>query len=583
MANSGRTPVSGDGESFAYLTNLGLRTLPRRDFLRLTMGASAALLAASCSFGSQPKTSGELRVAVPSLGNETWVQRNTNTDQRMVWAQLGDVLYGVNRQDGISFDPREGLLDEYTVNAQGTKVTLTLKIKKGIHFHFNEGILTANDVKFTYLEFLRAGSVHPDAATFKKMINGDPTNLVVVDDQTLQFNMDVSWVPPGMQHLFTNAISGNWDAIEPMAYMQRVGEAAFEKKPISTGPWQWGSWISGQSVTLHAVHNHWRQSPAFDTLTITKVPDPATRLSMLLAGEVDITDLSPLQVAQAQQSSRVRVWHYNAGADVRLALGGIVLKGATTKHANIYNPKIPWVGEDPLDPGPLAVRTAMDLAIDRTAIVNALLKGLGSPAALPFGWDTPGAPWYDTAWKPRPYQPDQARQLMQQAGFAKGFTMDAWVFALSNGPQNGDIMTAVAGYWQKELNIQVNLHQAEYNPTVRQHFFDRSFGEYAFTYTGTGISLPYSNIPNVMSSTSALAYFEVAEFEQIAAQLTGQLDQAKIDAITKQAGDFVYQNHVMSTIAYVHTVWGINKQKIKDWNRTASQTWVGGLEYVTKA
>ena len=138
-----------------------LYTFNRREFL--VMGASTAFfVAAACtglggsSSSSSGKPSGQLNVATGSFGSEGWMPRFGNTIDRNIWTAFGDQIYGLNRNDGLTFDPKEGIIDSSTISVSGTKVTWTIKIKKGIPFHENHGTLKASDVKFTYLEIGRA-------------------------------------------------------------------------------------------------------------------------------------------------------------------------------------------------------------------------------------------------------------------------------------------------------------------------------------------------------------------------------------------------------------------------------------------
>lgn len=511
------------------------------------------------------------------MASEDFNLRFTNADSAMVTGQIGEPIFGVSRKDGLTFDPKEGLMDSWDITTAGDKVVMTIVIKPNIPFHYDEGVVTAEDVKYSWLQIIKDGSTNAGSATKKKIIGNDPNAIQVVDARTLKFNIDRANAQPEMQTELSN-YGGGFYGVVPKAYMERVGEEGFRKRPISTGPFRFVDHIQDQRVTLEAVPNHWRKTAAYQRINILKVPDPATRLAMLQSGEIAITDIVPGQVAQVERNNDTKVLSFPGGATVTGQLGGMILPTRSQ-----YDPSIPWVGTDPLGVNPTKVRKAMNLAIDRQAIVSAVLKGHGKPMVMWAGFATPGQPWYNPGWQPYPYKPDEARQLMREAGYPNGFEMNAWVFALANGPLNGDIMVAVAGYWQKELNIKVNLQQAEYNPTVRQNFLNRSFGNYALTYTAPSVaatSQPYKLTS--FCSTCVLAYFELPSLDPMMAQLSTTLDRDQLFKLTRQIGDIFYDNYLQVPTVEVETLWGLNKKYVGDWNKSPYENWAGDLAYVTK-
>jgi ABC-type transport system substrate-binding protein len=132
-----------------------------------------------------------------------------------------------------------------------------------------------------------------------------------------------------------------------------------------------------------------------------------------------------------------------------------------------------WVG-DPFENGDtydentpsmqksLKVRWALSYAIDRDGLNKSLLAGLGSP--IYFGYQPAGSSSffkkgaYPAGWE-TPYDIAKAKQLLKEAGYENGFTMDFWI-----GPTGlpVELMEAIAGVWQAELNIKSNLQKTTY-------------------------------------------------------------------------------------------------------------------------
>ena len=522
--------------------------------------------------------SGTIDVAVTTMAQEDWLLRQTNADSANIHSAMGDPLVGLSRTVPMEIDFSEGLLESFDFVVSGENVTSTMVLKSNIQWHKGEGIVSAEDVKFTEIHLEQLGT-HPSSnVRFAATDTNAAENIEVVGARTAVWHSKLSWLTAAFIYYWANSGGGN-GFIMPKDYVDRVGESGYRKQPINTGPWQMEQHIVDQKVTLEAVpYDHYRQNPEFERLVVNKVPESATRLAMLLAGQVAITDISPIQAEQVERDSDTRVMA-QGGGQVRYFLGGLINK---EEHPDIYNADLPWVGEDWLAQDKINVRLAMDIAIDRDAIVEKIYLGRGEPAVQVFRWGTVGAAWYNPRWTVRPYDPDKARQLLADAGYPNGFEMNGWVSELANGPLNDDVMVAIAGMWEKELNIKVNLKRAQYNPTVRQNFFTRTFDDHAFTYTDPSAAGHQLNHGCCYTTDAPLAYFEHADTDAIVASARGVLDVTAAAEISKQVGDFIYDNVVMNGVVLGQLLWGIRNDEIDEWNKNLFHTWLGGMEYATR-
>ena len=122
---------------------------------------------------------------------------------------------------------------------------------------------------------------------------------------------------------------------------------------------------------FEAVPSHWRKAPVFKELLIRRIPEPATRLSGVRAGEIDIAQVFGDFLEQAQKAS-LRI-HENPNA----AQYWVIMTGQTTPDREDYCPTCPWVG-DPANPKSLEngrkVRQALNHAVNREAIVRDILR-----------------------------------------------------------------------------------------------------------------------------------------------------------------------------------------------------------------
>ena len=197
--------------------------------------------------------------------------------------------------------------------------------------------------------------------------------------------------------------------VAPQAWSEGVD--VFAQQPVGTGPFKVDRW-TGAGAELSAFEGSWRP-PAHDALILTALPDPTSRVAGLQSGDIDLAvSLNPDNIAVIEQSG--------GRADV-------------AKQASVLVISFVLEGLDPGHPlQDVRVRHAMNYAINREAYVDALFLGLTAPAYQPV---TPGVIGYDETFSQYRFDPEKARQLLQEAGFADGFsfTMEA---ALGGGAAN---------------------------------------------------------------------------------------------------------------------------------------------------
>ena len=93
----------------------------------------------------------------------------------------------------------------------------------------------------------------------------------------------------------------------PKKYRERVGDKGFADKPIGTGPFKWVEYKQDSYWKVEAVKKHFRHTPAIKTLKMVYVPDPATRLAMIKAGEADITNVIGPHTVEVKSDPNLRL------------------------------------------------------------------------------------------------------------------------------------------------------------------------------------------------------------------------------------------------------------------------------------
>jgi len=187
-------------------------------------------------------------------------------------------------------------------------------------------------------------------------------------------------------------------------HWRKLGPQAFAQEPHGTGPFIVESWDPAV-VRLRAFADSWRP-PHFGRLEILAVPEGQARVQGMLSGQLDI-------ILGATPDLTARL----PAADHQV----IVVPGSGTfSFAFVLNPKHPAFDERNIPLTDVRVRQAINYAVDKQALVDVLLDGQtvvpSQPAPrIAFG--------HDPLLKPYPYDPDKARLLLAQAGYANGFPL----------------------------------------------------------------------------------------------------------------------------------------------------------------
>ncbi|GIF69290.1 hypothetical protein Ais01nite_73250 [Asanoa ishikariensis] len=232
-----------------------------------------------------------------------------------------------------------------TVSPDGKTVTATLR--DGIAFH-DGSPLTSADVVFTYQAILDP--------KVDSVIRSDLEMLASVtapDPKTVVFTLKYAYAP-FLQRLALGIV--------PAAALQGtdVNQADFNRKPIGTGPYKVESWTPGDKLVLAANDTYFGGKPANAKVVVAFVADDNVRAQRMRAGEFDAAELAPKLAAGFDSVGGYQV-HRVDSADYR----GVMLP--------MGNPVT----------GDLAVRKALNAAVDRTAMIGGVLGGAGEPAYGP--------------------------------------------------------------------------------------------------------------------------------------------------------------------------------------------------------
>ena len=184
------------------------------------------------------------------------------------------------------------------------------------------------------------------------------------------------------------------------------------KLQVGSGPYRVVRWQRGQALELQRFDGYYGPKPAFASVTFREIPNDATRIASLEAGDVQVADyVPPLDVKRLEANGALAVDREPSNRSV--FLGFDELRDATPFALDNSGKPLP---SNPF--GDVRVRRAFALAISQSIIINRVMQGLAELATQGVAPHIDGA---DLTLKPRPYDPALGKQLLAQAGYPDGF------------------------------------------------------------------------------------------------------------------------------------------------------------------
>jgi peptide/nickel transport system substrate-binding protein len=397
------------------------------------VGSVAVPSSAPSSAPSSSVDTTNLVIAVGGLGSQVWDPAISDSGVSAIKDAVQETLLRRNTQTR-ALEP--GLAESWTESADG--LTLDIKLRPNIPFQDGMGDVTADDVKFTYQQYMGPTSDQGNQEqTLVQAIGGDINNIEIVGPLELKIHS-----PKFTEALLTalaNGSAANAMYIQSKKYWTEQAATAM-LHPIGTGPYKFVSSTPGVDVKLQAVDTHWRQTATFKNVTLTIIPDDAARLAAVQSGAADIAVIPAKLVGEATAAG-TKVVSASNYADMSVILGGQY----PGDPAN--DPTAPWIQASAPDKG-LLIRQALSLSIDRATILSNVLAGQGTLTTGP-ALQYPNVPdRNDPSWTLPVYDPVKAKDLLSQGGFPNGFPITFQEFENRPGSGQADVGEAVAGYFE---------------------------------------------------------------------------------------------------------------------------------------
>jgi peptide/nickel transport system substrate-binding protein len=297
---------------------------------------------------------------------------------------INKIIFSALVRPDENLRPVPDLAQSWTTSEDGLEYTFNLK--PGVKWHDGEPF-SATDVKFTFDQIKDIKSGSRLGSDFAAVAGVD-----VIDSLTVRFRLKAPFAP------FLALLGYNAGIIPSHKFRDRriLDATDFSRSaPVGTGPFRVIQAASGSAIVLERNPHYHGTAPALDQIIFRIVPDVNAQVAQLLAGELDIVPIEPANLPSVEKAAGVEV--------VRNPIVQHVYVGFNQQRA-IFKSQL--------------VRQALDLAVNRKAIIDGVVKGA---ADLPRGTIPMVLSEFFDASLPVPsYNPDSARKLLIKAGWRAG-------------------------------------------------------------------------------------------------------------------------------------------------------------------
>jgi peptide/nickel transport system substrate-binding protein len=478
---------------------------------------------------------GSLTVALSTLEAETFLPWNGGGGRTPYLELIYEYLVYV---DPETEEPTPGLAKSWEMSDDG--MSWTFEIREGVPFHEGWGEVTAEDVAYSIQKIMSEESIAGPAGSMRKLIE----SVEAVDTYTAVIHM-LAPFPELLRGYLTDA---NQTLIVCKEYVETVGEEEANLHPIGTGAYTLAEeHEQAQPVVLKVVEgaeNHWRVTPEFETITLLNVPEEATRVAMLLAGEVDLAPISYDSIETIEAAEGLHIESVPRNWSPLIRFGGIMDPEISP---DLYVAENPW--------NDVRVRQAMNYAVDKEAIAEEIFHGQAEPG----GSSMPVPPFFDL--EPYPYDPEQAKDLLAEAGYADGFPITLKTFTTNPGAELPLIGEAVALYWEA-IGLDVTINQTDWG-TVRGEWTGGQATTFVWTHRGLAFGDPLTAL-NTDFGLNPFTTYATADTMAMLAELGEEFDVEAREQLAWDMATYVRDNATGVFLVFANEPYGASEQ-VGEW------------------
>ena len=279
--------------------------------------------------------------------------------------------------------------------------------------------------------------------------------------------------------------------------------------PVGTGAFQFSNWVQGDRIELTRNADYWGTPAALESATFKFISDPTAAFAAMMAEDVDafVNFPAPENLPQFEADPRFQV-----------------IVGSTEGETILStNNKMP-----PLDN--VKVRKAIAHAIDRQAIIDGAMFGVGTPIGTHFA---PHHPDYLDLTANSAYDPDLAKQLLAEAGFENGFETTLKLPPPSYARRGGEIIAAQL----RAVGIQTEISNLEWAQWLEQVFRGKDYGLTIVSHTEP------MDI-GIYARPDYYFQYDNPAFQTLMTDLRSQSDPATRSAMLQKAQTIISEDYV---------------------------------------
>ncbi|KAA0912381.1 ABC transporter substrate-binding protein [Aquicoccus porphyridii] len=383
-----------------------------------------------------------------------------------------------------------GLAREWEISEDG--LTYTFNLAEGVMFHDGTA-MDAEDVKFS-LDRARA----EDSANAQKALFAGIEEVEVVDPTTVRVTLS----EPDGNFLF-NMAWGDAVIVAPESIEN------IKQQPVGTGAFKFANWVQGDNITLERNPDYWGTPAQLDNVTFKFISDPTAAFAAVMAEDVDVFTAfpAPENLPQFEADPRFEVIVGNTEGETILST----------------NNKMP-----PLDN--VTVRKAIAHAINRQEIIDGAMFGLGTPIGTHFA---PHHPDYVDLTGNSQYDPELAKELLAEAGFADGFTTTLKLPPPSYARRGGEIVASQL----RAVGIETEISNLEWAQWLEQVFTGKDYGLTIVSHTEP------MDI-NIYARPDYYFQYDNPDFQALMDELTRTTDPEARSALLKKAQTIISEDYV---------------------------------------
>jgi peptide/nickel transport system substrate-binding protein len=422
------------------------------------------------------------------------------------------------------------------------EVTLRMNLREGVKFHDGTDF-DAEDVKYHY-ERIRDGDRETYIVTNQYDFFED---IVIHDPYTLDF------VTPEPDSLLLNKLSQTACGIVSKEYVEEVGPEGVHKSPMGTGPWKLKDWGRDEFVLFERNDDYWGEKPEFEEFEFKVIPEPSTRVAELLTGGVDITyEIRPQDKDRIDAKDNLETFWAKTDRGYSL----YPRMGVNPQFEGEPELDREFATEDP------RVREAIELALNKEEL-REVTGGNGEPYRARMFEPVPEANPDLYGPEANLYDPDKAKQILEEAGYAEG--EPTLVFHASSAYPTGDIARVIEKMLE-DVGFTVELKLLDTQTFNTEIYFPRRTQELILLGLGGNMN-PFFGTLSFHSSRRESYGGVGAGSEEIDNLLncawTTVLDDDKRIGCYHEAQQLIADRRMVIGLFQISRLWGVNADKVE--------------------